>query len=200
MKYLLLIALLSLTACSAKQDRAATAPLESANGLKSASEFESIEGDEARAKALFGEMAKVIEHPRCMNCHPAGDTPLQTDEMIPHQPLVVRGEDGFGAPGMRCGTCHGEENFRNMPGNPHWHLAPASMAWEGRSTGEICAQLKDKERNGGKTLDEIATHMAEDSLVGYGWNPPEHLEPAPGNQALLGELTRAWVAAGAHCP
>lgn len=200
MRRIYVLALTLLVACSAKQSAETTASLESANGLKASSEFSSIEDDEARAKAVFNEMAKVIEHPRCLNCHPAGDSPLQGDAMKPHQPLVVRGEGGFGAPGMRCGTCHGEANFRSMPGNPHWHLAPASMAWVGKSTGEICEQLKDRDRNGDMSLDEIVEHMAKDSLVGWGWNPPDHLEAAPGNQALLGDLTRAWVEAGAHCP
>lgn len=201
MRRLLVLGLLLVVACSAKQPTSSKGePLESADGLKSASEFASIEDDEERAKAVYNEMSKVIEHPRCLNCHPAGDSPLQGDAMKPHQPLVVRGEDGFGAPGMRCGTCHGEENYRTMPGNPHWHLAPRSMAWVGKTTSEICEQIKDPRRNGDMTLEEIVDHMKNDSLVGWGWNPPDHLEPAPGNQALLGELTRAWVDAGAHCP
>ena len=201
MRRLLLLGLVLAVGCSAKQSKKTTrTPVESADGLEAPSEFESIEDDEARAKALFGEMAKVIQHPRCLNCHPSGDSPLQGDAMKPHQPLVVRGEDNHGAPAMKCSTCHGESNFRNVPGHPHWHLAPIEMAWVGKSQTEICLQLKDPERNGGKTLDEIVEHMAEDSLVGWGWNPPDHLEPAPGNQKLAGELTRAWVDAGAHCP
>jgi hypothetical protein len=177
-----------------------TAPLESAKGLKAAAEFADIEDETERSKAIFGEMARVIQHPRCSNCHPAGDSPMQGDDMLPHQPLVVRGEDGFGAPGMRCGTCHGEANFGNVPGDKHWHLAPLSMAWQGVAVTDICAQLKDPERNGGKDLAGIIDHMKNDSLVAWGWAPPEHLEPAPGTQAIMGELTEAWVASGAHCP
>lgn len=187
-------------ACKSSLPKTDTKPLESAKGLKAPSEFADIEEDSERSRALFGEMAKVITHPRCTNCHPSGDSPLQGDDMLPHQPLVVRGEDGFGAPGMRCTTCHGDANYRNVPGDPNWHLAPLSMAWEGVAVGDICEQIKDPERNGGHDLPGIVDHMKNDSLVGWGWNPPDHLEPAPGSQRLLGELTAAWVDSGAHCP
>lgn len=188
-------------ACSStKSSTSQEAPLEPANGLQTSAAFADIEPEDERSKAVFNEMAKVLTHPRCMNCHPTGDTPMQGDEMLPHQPLVVRGEDGFGAPGMRCGSCHGDANFETVPGDPHWHLAPREMAWQGKSVSQICEQLKDQERNGGLDLEGLAKHNAEDGLVGWGWNPPEHLEPAPGSQAIFGELTRAWVASGAHCP
>ncbi len=170
------------------------------NGLESSASFTSISDDTERSKALFGEMSKVLQHPRCVNCHPAGESPLQGNDMLVHQPLVVRGEDGHGAPGLHCDACHGEANFQNVPGVVGWHLAPATMAWEGKSTREICEQLKDPQRNGGLDLEGLIQHIEEDALVGWGWNPPKHLEPAPGNQALLGDLTRAWVASGAHCP
>jgi hypothetical protein len=51
---------------------------------------------------------------------------------------------------MACATCHGGANFdaSRVPGNPHWALAPVSMAWEGKTLGEICVQLKDPRRNG----------------------------------------------------
>lgn len=171
-----------------------------AAGMRAVSDFDKIESEEERSRALFDEIGKVLQHPRCINCHPAGNQPLQGDEMRPHQPLVVRGAGGFGAPGMQCNACHSEQNVGVVPGSPHWHLAPASMAWEGKSLREICQQIKDPERNGGMTMDEMVEHMAEDPLVAYGWNPPEHLEPVPGDQETLGNLTRAWVETGAHCP
>ena len=154
----------------------------------------------ARSIALFEEMGKVIQHPRCVNCHPRGDRPLQGENGALHQPLVSRGDGGMGSPGMRCTTCHGTENYANVPGHAPWFLAPASMAWEGETIGAICAQLKDPARNGGRSLEEIADHMANDGLVGYGWRAPAHLEPAPGSQPAFGALARAWIDAGAHCP
>ena len=74
--------------------------------------------------------------------------------------------------GMRCTTCHGETNFEagHVPGNPNWHLAPIEMAWVGKSLGAICEQIKDPNRNGGKTLGQIVDHVTDDELVGWAWN------------------------------
>ena len=125
--------------------------------------------------------------------------------MQPHQPLVVRGKDGHGATAMSCTTCHGASNFAatatvTIPGNPNWHLAPISMAWEGRSLRQICLQIKDPKRNGGRTMKQLVDHMANDPLVGWGWDPGAGRTPAPGTQRQLGALIQAWVDAGANCP
>ena len=170
--------------------------------LRPAPAFASIAQPHARAVALFFEMGKVLQHPRCVNCHPAGDRPLQTDSMRPHEPLVVRGADGHGAPGMRCETCHHAANFdpARVPGHPQWHLAPLAMAWEGKTLTAICEQIKDRARNGGKTLAQLVHHLGEDSLVGWGWAPGAGRTPAPGTQKEFGALAKAWADAGAHCP
>jgi hypothetical protein len=170
--------------------------------LKPASSFASIADQKERSVALFVEAGKVIQHPRCVNCHPAGDRPQQGDNGHPHQPLVVRGEDNLGAIGMRCTTCHGPANFDpgRIPGHPQWHLAPIEMAWVGKSLAYICEQIKDPKRNGGKSMDQLIEHMAHDSLVGWGWNPGVGREPAPGTQAEFGELIKAWADSGAACP
>ena len=174
--------------------------------LKSPAAFASIADKDARSVALFNEMGKVIQSPRCINCHPRGDHPLQGDDMHVHSPPVERGPYNFGATGMECTTCHGRENvdFANgegsIPGNRKWSLAPLVMAWEGKSLGEICAQLKDPARNGHKTLDQLIEHNTSDVLVGWGWNPGKGRTPAPGTQAEFGALTKAWVESGAKCP
>lgn len=168
--------------------------------LKDPGHFADLADEETRAKALFGEVAKVLLHPRCANCHPATPRPLQTDAQRPHIPWVVRGQDGEGAPGLTCDTCHGETNDLQQPGAPHWHLAPAEMAWIGKTAGEVCRQLKDPARNGGRTLEAVHRHLAEDPLEAYGWRAPKHLQPAPGTQARLAAPFRAWIEAGAHCP
>ena len=136
-----------------------------------------------------------------MNCHPAGDRPLQGNDSHPHIPHVRRGDGGMGVAGLHCNTCHQAQNVdhASLPGHPAWHLAPIEMAWHGRSLAEICAQIKDPERNGGKTLAELQQHMAGDSLVGWGWQPGAGREPAPGDQATFGDLIAAWIDTGAHC-
>ena len=182
---------------------AANEPPVNATALKSVASFASITDKDARAVALFGEVGKVIESPRCMNCHPATERPTQGNAMTPHQPLVVRGEAGMGAPGgLVCTTCHHEANFdaAGVPGNPKWALAPAEMAWQGKSLAQICVQIKDKERNGGKDMAALIDHMANDELVGWGWNPGKGRTPAPGTQKEFGELFKAWADAGAACP
>lgn len=61
--------------------------------LKSPADFATIADPTERSRALFAEMGKVIESPRCQNCHPVGERPTQGDDMHPHLPLVLRGAD-----------------------------------------------------------------------------------------------------------
>jgi hypothetical protein len=61
-----------------------------ATELEPASSFGTIADRRARSMALFSEAGKVLQHPRCLNCHPATERPTQTDRMRPHQPLVPR--------------------------------------------------------------------------------------------------------------
>jgi hypothetical protein len=79
-------------------------------------------------------------------------------------------------------------------------MAPIEMAWQGRSAGEICRQLKDTDRNGGRSLALLQEHVANDDLVAWGWQPGEGRDPAPGTQRLLGALVQAWIDTGSECP
>lgn len=170
--------------------------------LRAAESFSSIRAKNARSLALFNEAGKVLLHPRCVNCHPAGDSPLQGENGALHQPPVQRGADGFGVAGMRCGTCHLDANFDpgRVPGTRNWHLAPREMAWQGKTLGEICRQIKDPARNGGLSMEALVDHMAEDALVGWAWAPGADRQPAPGDQQTFAGLIRAWVETGAACP
>lgn len=174
----------------------------SRESLRPPSAFAGISDPRARSIALFEEAGKVITHPRCVNCHPAGDRPNQGERGHPHQPMVVRGADGHGAPGLNCNTCHHAANYdpAKVPGHPQWHLAPLSMAWQGRSLGQICEQIKDPARNGGKDMQALLHHMSDDTLVGWGWAPGAGRTPAPGTQAEFGALLRAWADLGGVCP
>jgi hypothetical protein len=171
--------------------------------LKPVSAFAKIDDNNLRAVALFEEAGKVIQSPRCMNCHPATDRPTQTDKLRPHQPPTVRGEAGMGPPGgPACISCHPSANFdvARVPGHPQWRLAPAEMAWQGRTLGQICVQIKDPSRNGGKDMPALIKHVSEDSLVGWAWSPGSDRTPAPGTQKEFGTLMEAWAVAGAACP
>lgn len=170
--------------------------------LRSVASFDAIADRVERSRALFAEAGKVLQHPRCLNCHPVGERPTQGSDMHPHSPLVVRGDDDKGAIAMRCTTCHQASNFgpSGVPGHPEWHVAPLAMAWQQKTLGQICAQIKDPARNGSRSLAKIQEHLAHDSLVGWGWQPGGAREPAPGTQEQLGALTAAWIATGAECP
>jgi hypothetical protein len=172
------------------------------NTLASPESFSSIADTEARSAAIFTELGKVLTHPRCVNCHPAGDRPRQTDERRLHQPPVARGVDGHGTETMRCSICHQNANFDpgRMPGHPEWHLAPREMAWEGKTLAEICAQVIDPARNGGRKVEDLIHHIGTDTLVGWAWHPGFGRSPAPGTQKEAGALVDAWVKTGAVCP
>jgi hypothetical protein len=175
--------------------------------LRPAAAFAEIRSARERSIALFSEAGKVIAHPRCMNCHPATGRPLQGDDQHPHIPKVEGGSAGTGVAGLPCTAYHRERNIplvgttvKSMPGHPRWHLAPGEMAWEGKSIGKICEQLKDPARNGGRNLAALHEHMAQDDLVAWGWDPGPGREPAPGTQAIFGDLIQAWIETGAECP
>ncbi|MGY3603931.1 MULTISPECIES: Isoquinoline 1-oxidoreductase subunit [unclassified Bradyrhizobium] len=172
------------------------------HGLASPESFAGIADSDARSAAMFTELGKVLTHPRCVNCHPAGDRPRQGDEGRLHQPPVTRGADGHGVAALRCSACHGNANFEpaRIPGHPEWHLAPREMGWEGKSLAEICAQIKDPARNGGRKVEELIHHIGEDTLVGWAWHPGFGRSPAPGTQKQAGALVEAWAKSGAACP
>lgn len=172
------------------------------NELASPESFSSILDQPARSAAIFTELGKVLTSPRCVNCHPAGDRPHQGNLGRPHQPPVERGADGLGAAAMRCPICHQKANFEpgRVPGHPEWHLAPREMAWEGKTIGEICVQIKDPARNGGLKLEDLIHHIGEDTLVGWAWAPGFGRTPAPGTQKEARALVEAWIGTGAVCP
>jgi hypothetical protein len=49
-------------------------------------------------------------------------------------------------------------------------------------------------------MAQMHDHMANDSLVGWAWQPGGAREPAPGTQAQFGALIDAWIKTGAACP
>ena len=117
-------------------------------------------------------------------------------------------DSGFGVPGFTCRTCHTDSNFtlvdrasyRSIPGHPRWGMAPIEMAWQEKPIHDICQQIKDPDRNGGRTLALLHEHAATDDLIGWAWHPGAGREPAPGSQELFGRLVEAWIDTGAECP
>ena len=161
-------------------------------------------GVQARAAlGAFDIVYEVLQHPRCMNCHPNGDRPLQFDESLPHTMNVVRGSDDRGFPGMRCEACHGRDNLalaHTPPGvSTGWRLAPREMQFEGLSKAELAWMLLDPERSH-MSPDELVEHVEHDPLVQWGWNPGPNRTPVPIAHVDFVAAFKTWVAGGAPIP
>jgi hypothetical protein len=161
--------------------------------------------DAVASREAFLAAYKVFMHPRCLNCHPAGDAPLQGDDSHPHAQSVKRGKDGKGKYALKCANCHQDANLpgENMPpGNPNWHLptAEAPLVFQGKSPAELARQLKDPKQNGGKTLEQLIEHVAEDKLVGWGWDPGDGRGKPPLTRDEFVKKVREWVEKGAAVP
>jgi hypothetical protein len=155
----------------------------------------------SRSQETFRQIATVLRHPRCINCHTATEFPKQGDERRRHDMMVMRGPDDHGAPAMRCSSCHQTINQANgVPGAPNWRLAPLSMAWEGLDDHQLAEVLKDPARNGRRSLDQLFEHMSHDELVGWGWRPGATREPVPMPRAEFARLVREWIDSGAVSP
>jgi len=157
------------------------------------------------SKAAFHEVYKVLMHPRCLNCHPAGDRPLQGDDSHVHAQNVQRGSDGGGKFALKCKNCHQDTNLPGAglpPGNPVWHLPKPEMplVFEGLSPAELATQLKDPKKNGGKSLEQLFHHIDQDQLVLWGWNPGEGRTLPPLSHADFSKKFREWLDKGAAIP
>jgi hypothetical protein len=160
--------------------------------------------DDAAGAAAFEAIVPVLRHPRCMNCHSAGDFPRQGDDSHRHTMKVYRGPDGHGINAVKCSTCHQDHNLPGLhtpPGAPDWGLPSTamSMIWEGLSDRRLCELLKDPTRNGHRTAEQIVEHMST-PLVLWGWAPGEGRTPIPTPQDEFLMDVKKWVAKGSACP
>lgn len=157
----------------------------------------------SEALSAFDLVADVLQHPRCLNCHPAGERPLQFDASVPHAMNVVRGDDDRGAAGMRCAGCHaaGNPDVSHLPPgvSSEWRLAPRSMTFEGLSRAELARMLLDEERSH-LSPQELVEHVEHDPLVRWGWDPGPGREPVPVPHAQFAAAFRTWIEAGAPVP
>ena len=160
--------------------------------------------DSVTSVKAFMTVYKVLMSPRCMNCHPAGDVPLQGDDSHLHIMLPQRGKDGKGLYAMKCSNCHQPENTPGVhtpPGNPNWHLPPADMkmVFQGKTPHELAKQLIDPARNGHKNMIKLIAH-ADDGLVLAGWNPGEGRTLPPVSHEAFKKAWFAWIQHGAYAP
>lgn len=160
---------------------------------------------QSKSAEAWTTIYKVLQHPRCANCHPVDDVPLQGDDMQPHMQSVQRGPDGKGLFAMQCASCHQTTNLAGPhlpPGAPNWHLPHPDMplVFVGKSAGDLCRQMRDPATNGKKTPEELFHHMAEDKLVLWGWDPGVGRAPVSVPHAELVTAMRAWIDGGCECP
>jgi len=157
--------------------------------------------DQSQGLAAWAKIVSVLQHPRCLNCHQL-NAPLQSDLAQAHTPFVTRGPDGSGTGAMRCGSCHKDANdlMTGTPGAPHWKLVPVSMVWQGLSSADLCAMLKDPKRNGGRDGAALVEHMKAEPLVLWGWAPGQGRAPIPIAHGDFVTLMHQWVASGMVCP
>jgi cytochrome c5 len=162
---------------------------------------------EAVSIAAFNEAAKVFFSARCANCHPAGDVPTQGDAMTPHAQGVTRGKDGKGVYGMKCTTCHQNENLEgdHMPPGTSvdWHMPPEDqkMVFQGLTAGQLCRNFTDPNKNGGFSAKDVMEHIHKrDPLVMWGWEPGNGRSVPPLTFEQFEAKIDEWLKNGAKCP
>jgi len=160
--------------------------------------------DSIASVKAFMDVYQVLMSPRCMNCHPSGDTPLQGDDSHIHSMLPRRGKDGKGVYAMKCSNCHQPTNLEGLnkpPGHPDWHLPPSNMkmVFEGKTPNQLAKQLVNPKTNGNKTLKQLIEH-ADDGLVKVGWDMGEGRPAPPISHAEFKKAWITWIENGAYAP
>lgn len=153
----------------------------------------------------FADVYRVLESPRCVNCHPKDEAPRVGDDHRVHQMEIRRGLEGVG---MACTSCHRRTaTFQSQqPGAPPavdgWRLPPPEhpLVFDGKSPHDLCEQTKDPAQNGGKDANALIAHVTSDSLVLYGWNPGGKRTTPPLTHDDFVAKFATWVTAGMPCP
>lgn len=163
-----------------------------------------INKDSVESVKAFMQVYKVLVSPRCVNCHPAGDVPLQGDDSHLHKMLPKRGKDGKGLYAMKCMNCHQPSNTAGVhtpPGNPHWQLPPADMkmVFQGKTPRQLAKQIMDPKQNGNKNKEKLLEH-AHDELVLAAWSPGEGRKLPPMSHADFVKAWNTWISKGAYAP
>ena len=152
---------------------------------------------------------EVASHPRCSNCHVGADNiPMWSGPSYGktrrHGMNINADESRIGAETIECSTCHRETNSAAPHGPPGahlaWQLAPVEADWFAKSSRHICEQLKDKERNGGRSIREVAIHLDHDEVLHWAWSPGGNRQPVPHSLQETMDALMKWAAAGTPCP
>ena len=170
------------------------------------------EGTVSRAEGLvaWARIYEVASHPRCSNCHVGADnipmwSGLSYGRTRPHGMNINAGESRIGAEYVSCSTCHAlREGLNDMPHAApqvamNWQLAPVEAEWFGKSSVEICNQLRDPDRNGGRDHLDLASHLDHDLILHWAWTPGGGREPAPYSLQEHVNDVLTWGVAGFPC-
>lgn len=173
----------------------------------------SVSSDEGLA--AWARIYEVASHPRCANCHTGpSDRPMWSGPAYgrprPHGMNIRAGDSRIGAEHLLCSTCHTTKDvdWDNANSVPHaaprvamsWALAPVEAHWFGRSSEQICAQLRDPELNGGRDMIDLAEHLNHDLILHWAWAPGGGREPAPYSLQEHVDDILTWGVAGMPCP
>ena len=185
----------------------ATTVLVTSSFKNSTDEFsldKNLNKDSIASVKAFKQVYKVLMSPRCMNCHPSGNVPLQGDDSHIHTMSPKRGEDGKGILAMKCTNCHQPENTAGLhtpPGNPKWQLPPADMkmVFEGKTANQLARQIMDYTKNGHKNKEQLIEH-ARDTLVKAGWAMGEGRKAPPLSYPEFLKVWDTWINKGGYAP
>ncbi len=158
-----------------------------------------------KSVAAWATIYAVLQHPRCVNCHPDDRIPKQGDDMHAHAQDIKGGADGRGGFGLHCDGCHRGVNAGPSPmppGAPGWRMPTEEMplVFAGKTSGELCRQLKDRRLNGNRSTEDLFVHLSTEPLVLWGWAPGEGRTPVHISHADLVKAARAWIDGGCGCP
>ncbi len=128
-----------------------------------------------QSATLFARMARVLQSPRCMNCHTRTDFPRQGDDGHRHTLNVARGPNDHGMAGLHCSTCH-------------------------RSANQAASGVA----RGGMRPEQFVPHL-ETGLVRWAWAPGSDGQERPRSPPALSHaefiaLTKQWLSTGAAGP
>ena len=169
-----------------------------------------VSADRDQGLAVWGDIFAVASHPRCTNCHVAADAPPMWNGLgygadVAHGMNIRAGDSRVGAETAPCRTCH--FTVKSANDTPHappmindaWRLPPPELAWLGKSSVDVCTQLRDPERNNSFAADELSTHLETSPFVAWGFDPGAGRSTPPGSLADLVAALEIWVAAGTPC-
>jgi hypothetical protein len=174
-------------------------------------------GSVTKAEGLeaWKRIEAVVTHPRCANCHVGSDNvPMWTvageNKARPHGMNIHADDSRIGTKGLACSTCHMTSIAPNdVPHAPphvglQWQLAPVAFVWFGKSGADICAQVRDPNRNGNRDAAGLVAHLrndaAEHGFVPWAWNPGGGRSTPPGTFEDHVKDVAMWGAAGLPCP